>query len=298
MPESAEARLEGSCGERARDRIRLAPGWRGVERIEARFAGHGYAPHRHDRYAIGFTLAGVQCFGYRGAAEASRAGEMFVLHPDELHDGRAGTEAGFLYRGLYLEPRLLQEAASETLLPLPFLAAPVTRDPRLAAALAPALADLARVPEELERDAILAALAAALNALDPAGARRRLTPLAWRAVGAARDFLEAHLDRTVGSAELEQAAGLSRWELARQFRRCLGTSPYRYRLQRRLERARALIRGGSGLAQAALEAGFADQAHLTRQFRSFYGMPPGRWAAIAVAGSGAAGSIFSTGNMG
>jgi AraC-like DNA-binding protein len=293
MPERAEARLEGSCGERARDWIRLAPGWRGVERIEARFSGQGYAPHRHDRYAIGITLMGVQSFRYRGAAEASLAGEMFVLHPDEQHDGSAGTEAGFRYRGLYLEPRLVQEAASETLLPLPFVAAPVSRDRRLAAALAPALADLARVPEALERDAIVAALAAALQALDPASAQRRLAPPAWRAVGAARDFLEAHLDRTVGSAELEQAAGLSRWELARQFRRCLGTSPYRYQLQRRLERARTLIRRGSGLAQAALAAGFADQAHLTRQFRSFYGMPPGRWAAIA-----AAGNIFSTENMG
>jgi AraC-like DNA-binding protein len=293
MPESAEARLEGSCGERARDRIRLAPGWRGVERIEARFAGHGFAPHRHDRYAIGITLMGVQSFRYRGAAESSVAGEMFVLHPDELHDGSAGTEAGFGYCGLYLEPRLLQEAAGETRLALPFLAAPVTRDPRLAAVLAPALADLARVPEELERDAMLAALAAALNALDGARAQRRLTPPAWRAVGTARDFLEAHRDRTVGSAELEQAAGLSRWELARQFRRCLGTSPYRYQLQRRLERARALIQRGTGLAQAALEAGFADQAHLTRHFRRGYGMPPGRWAAIE-----GAGNIFSTANMG
>ena len=31
-----------------------------VERIEAYFSGHGYDPHRHDSYAIGRTLAGVQ----------------------------------------------------------------------------------------------------------------------------------------------------------------------------------------------------------------------------------------------
>ena len=50
-----------------------------------------FAPHRHDSYAIGVTLRGVQSFGYRGTTEHSEAGCAFVIHPDEKHDGRAGT---------------------------------------------------------------------------------------------------------------------------------------------------------------------------------------------------------------
>ena len=30
-----------------------------------------------------------------------------VLHPDEAHDGRAGSEAGFGYRQIYVEPSLI-----------------------------------------------------------------------------------------------------------------------------------------------------------------------------------------------
>ena len=66
--------------------------------MEAFFFGHGFDPHRHDTYAIGYTLRGVQAFRYRGASRRSTPGDVFVLHPDETHDGRAGSEEGFRYR--------------------------------------------------------------------------------------------------------------------------------------------------------------------------------------------------------
>ena len=62
------------------------------------FAGHGFDSHRHDTYAIGYTIQGVQSFRYRGVSQASVRGQVYVLHPDETHDGRAGTSDGFRYR--------------------------------------------------------------------------------------------------------------------------------------------------------------------------------------------------------
>ena len=82
-------------------------------------------------------------------------------------------------------------------------------------------------------------------------------------------------------SELEAVTGLARYALARHFRACLGTSPYRYLVMRRLDRARALIASGSPLCDAALAAGFADQSHLTRHFKRAYGLAPGRWRALA-----------------
>jgi AraC-like DNA-binding protein len=274
MNQRAGSRLERSCN----DWIRIAPPSPGLERTEAHFSGHGFDPHRHDTYAIGFTVEGVQAFRYRGAAQRSTAGEVFVLHPDEVHDGHAGTSAGFRYRILYVAPRLIQEALGAR--PLPFVREAVSSNARLMRAIAPALDDLDAPLADLQRAEIVSGLALALAASDASRASRRLGRLCLRAVNIARDFLDA-AEGAVTSAGLEHATSLSRYALARHFRACFGTSPHRYLTMRRLDRARALIRQGAPLADAALACGFADQSHMTRQFRKAYGVSPGRFAALA-----------------
>ena len=163
---AAPRRLERSCG-RPSDWLRVAPSRPGLERVEAFFSGHAYDPHRHDTYAIGITLHGVQSFRYRGAPASSTPGQAFVLHPDELHDGHAGTPAGFGYRILYLEPRLIQDALEDAPCPLPFVRDAVSNDARLTAAITPALADLETPLEDLHLDQIVLDLAEALAAADP-----------------------------------------------------------------------------------------------------------------------------------
>jgi AraC-like DNA-binding protein len=281
MDESAAPRLERSCGSTASDWIRIAPSRAGFERFEAFFSGHAFDPHRHDTYAIGFTLRGLQCFEYRGASQHSSAGQVFVLHPDETHDGHAGTTAGFRYRILYVEPRLIRDALGETRCPLPFVRDAVSDDKRLASAIKPALDDLEVPLEDLHFDQIVLGLAEALVAVDQSITRRKLSAHHLHAVDNAREFLDASVQKAVTSGELEAITGLSRYALARHFRACLGTSPYRYLIMRRLDQACRLIRQGTPLADAALSSGFADQSHMTRQFKKAYGVSPGRWAAIA-----------------
>src|SRR5215472_18916315 len=95
----------------------------GIERLEAHFHRQGYSPHRHDTYAIGLTLAGVQTFRYRGIQRFCLPSQCHVLHPDEMHDGRPATEDGFSYRIVYIDPSLVQQARRGR--PLPFVADPV-----------------------------------------------------------------------------------------------------------------------------------------------------------------------------
>lgn len=82
------------------------------------------------------------------------------------------------------------------------------------------------------------------------------------------------------SAELEAVTGLSRFDLARQFRQTCGTSPYRYSLLRRLDAARNQLLAGTAPAVAAHACGFANQAHLTRHFRAALGQSPAHYASL------------------
>lgn len=103
-----------------------------LERMEAYFSGFGFEPHRHDTYAVGRTLAGVHSFRYRDGMKHSLPGGTIVIHPDELHDGEAGSSEGFHYRILYIEPALLQQALGG--ITLPFVPDGLSHDPRLFAA--------------------------------------------------------------------------------------------------------------------------------------------------------------------
>ena len=55
----------------------------GFERAEASFSTMRFAPHRHDSYAVGITLRGVQSFGYRGTTLHSEAGCAASTNPDD-----------------------------------------------------------------------------------------------------------------------------------------------------------------------------------------------------------------------
>lgn len=274
---SAPEGLERSCG--AGDWVRGRGPVGGVELLRAWFHGRAFARHRHDTYAIGLTEAGLQVFDYRGRVERSVPGQVVVLHPDEAHDGRAGGAGGFGYRIVYVEPARIAAAVRAIrgcAGPLPFVRAPVSENPTLARAVTAAFGV---APEPLARDALVLRLAEGLIEGDLDGPPVAAPRLDHDALDRARAFLDGRR-AIVRSGELEAITGLSRYELARQFRIRYGTSPYRYSLLRRLDFARGRLRAGTRLADLALAAGFADQAHFTRMFRSAYGVTPGRYARL------------------
>jgi AraC-like DNA-binding protein len=273
--------LERSCSASAADWMRSTDAENGLECLEAWFQGFAYRKHRHDTYAICLTTTGVQTFDYRGAAERSTPGQVVVLHPDELHDGRAGSEAGFGYRILYVEPALIFEAVQVLCgraCALPFVRNPVTTSAKLSAAITSAFQG---TRESLAIDSLIVQLAEGLIEMNSSctGVTQPCN-LDIAAVERARQFLDAERTRVVRSAELEAVTGLTRYDLARQFRMMCGTSPYRYLIMRRLNGTREQIVRNRPLVDIALDAGFADQAHFTRMFKAAFGLTPARYAAL------------------
>ncbi len=269
------------CG----DRIASAPAADGIERLRARLTGRAYETHRHDTYTICVTDRGLQAFDYRGAARLSVPGDVVVLHPDEPHDGRAGSDDGFAYRGVYVAPFKIAAAARALCgagVPLPFVREPVLASVPLAEAVADAFRDFPAALEPLAADALVEGLARGLIEADPAMRRMRGPMRGDRsALERTRLFLDSAKLRVVASGELEAVSGLDRFTLARRFRSAYGTSPYRYLLMRRLDWVRGEIRAGRALAAIALDAGFADQPHLTRTFKAAYGLSPAQFRAAA-----------------
>ena len=95
-----------------------------------------------------------------------------------------------------------------------------------------------------------------------------------------RDYIEAHLDDDLSLTVLADIACLSPYHFSRSFKEATEVGPHRYVMQRRLARAKILLRRtNQPLAWVSQEAGFADQSHLTQMFRREMGVTPGRYRA-------------------
>ncbi|GAA4621215.1 hypothetical protein GCM10023196_008230 [Actinoallomurus vinaceus] len=81
-------------------------------------------------------------------------------------------------------------------------------------------------------------------------------------------------DRNVPMASLAAMVGLSPQRLRALARHQVGMPLTRWRVWARLHRAAEELRAGQSLADAAIMAGFADQAHLTRWMREMMGLTP------------------------
>nr|WP_042190500.1 AraC family transcriptional regulator [Kibdelosporangium sp. MJ126-NF4]CEL19389.1 Transcriptional regulator, AraC family [Kibdelosporangium sp. MJ126-NF4]CTQ94812.1 Transcriptional regulator, AraC family [Kibdelosporangium sp. MJ126-NF4] len=252
---------------------------RPVEAMHAHFEQHSYHLHSHDTYSFGLTEHGAQVFGCRGSRRTSAAGMVMAFNPDEPHDGHAGNELGFTYRIIHIDPSLITDVLSDRAgrpAGLPLFAEPVLHDPVLAGALDRMYRSLSPEATTLAKDEALADTVAALvrrAALHPPTESAVPAPSVRRARGL---LDEAYLD-PLGADELAAVAGCSRFALYRAFKAAYGMSPSDYQRQLRLRAARRLIVAGVAPAEAASQSGFADQAHLTRWFRRYYGITPGAY---------------------
>ena len=96
------------------------------------------------------------------------------------------------------------------------------------------------------------------------------------------EYIEANLGAELSLAELSAVACLSPCHFSRSFKDMAGVGPQRYTVQRRVERAKILLRHGKeNLAAIAALVGFADQSHFTAAFRRETGITPGRFRAAA-----------------
>jgi AraC-like DNA-binding protein len=87
--------------------------------------------------------------------------------------------------------------------------------------------------------------------------------------------LRKNCTRAVRTEELARELKVHKSHLVRVFSNAMGMAPQMYMRQVRVAKARELISGGSQLSEVAHMLDFSDQAHLTREFKKVFGVPPG-----------------------
>jgi len=115
-------------------------------------------------------------------------------------------------------------------------------------------------------------------------------------IAQAMSFMRAHLARRLSVASIARHVAMSPSHFAHRFREVARTSPMHYLKQVRLHAARlSLLHEGSSPAEVAVRVGYQSAAHFSRDFKSWFALPPAAYVrqfrgsgdALPEAGSGA-----------
>ncbi|MFJ4052569.1 helix-turn-helix domain-containing protein [Pseudomonas sp. NPDC089743] len=248
--------------------------------VEARRVGDGrqvcYAAHSHESFSIGVITGGRSTFLSRGSHVEVVAGTTVLMNPGVVHACNPIAGQGWSYLMLFVDMPWLEGIGFK----LP--AQTWSTSPALYSAGLQMFADLFDGNLD-DREARLARFFSVLpNHLQAAAGR---TQAHHPQLEAAAAFIRAHRTDPLTLEDICAASRLSRSYLIRAFGERFGLTPHGYLLDQRVQYARAQLRTGRAIAEVALEAGFADQAHLQRAFKQHLAATPGHYRKAERAGS-------------
>lgn len=227
-----------------------------------------FAPHFHSTYSIVVIKRGAAEIRSARWSATARAGDIFFFNPFEIHSACCSKDDAeydtfypskdFLIRSLAIERRegplsietaiLEQSSAARELIDV--LNTPKVEDGNI----------------EVSLRRILSACTFSSDSADEG-----VGALARRACMLIRN----NCTRAMRTEDLAREMGVHKSHLVRAFSNAVGMAPQTYMRQVRVAKARELVSEGFPLREVALMLDFSDQAHLTREFKKVYGVPPG-----------------------
>ncbi|MFT3706927.1 MAG: AraC family transcriptional regulator [Archangium sp.] len=248
----------------------------GVVRVEAQLVDFAFPAHSHDHLCVGLVRDGEHDCRYGLRRHVVTKGDLMLVNPGEVHDGKPSGGCGRRYSMLEIDHSAWRAMCVEMLGTEAFeFERAVVRHPEARRALAGWLASLSEGDVVAERDAAATLCGTFSRTAGREPTRREASTLATRISTRMRERTEETDSLGAFSAEF----GISRFQLVRAFKQAFGLTPEDFRRQLRLERARTLLTEpqSHALSDIAASAGFSDQSHMTREFRRMLGLSPGAY---------------------
>ncbi|NUY03658.1 AraC family transcriptional regulator [Paraburkholderia youngii] len=254
--------------------------------IEARSIDDGrkvcYAKHSHETFSIGAVTGGRSVYLNRHAREWIGAGAVVMMNPDDVHACNPVVGERWSYRMLHVDvawfTKLQHELGFNENHAFRAFSQIMTLDAALFDGLNRLCAILASNDGEIDtlrkESAAITFFSNVQQTLNPASLPERA---ASGQLARAAEYIAENCTRALKFDDVCAAAGLSASHLIRAFKLRYGMTPHAYLINRRIQYSRAQLRRGALIADVALDAGFADQAHLQRTFKRLVAATPGQY---------------------
>jgi AraC-like DNA-binding protein len=239
-----------------------------------------YAKHSHETFSIGAVTGGRSEYLNRHAREWIGAGAVVMMNPDDVHACNPVADERWSYRMMHVDVAWLTGLQHELGFGENHAFRAFSQTMSTDAQLFDGLNRLHAILVDDDTDTLRKQSAAITffsevqNKLNPAvlpdhDASRQLTRAA--------EFIAENCTRSLKLEDICEAADLSASHLIRAFKQRYGMTPHAYLINRRIQYSRAQLRRGRVIADVALDAGFADQAHLQRIFKRLVAATPGQY---------------------
>lgn len=256
-------------------------GLNGLELLTCPDVDYRFPPHFHQAYCIWLNSSGGEHYTHGGNSYILQPGDLGIIAPGEVHSNHACQNKSRNLLTYYLEPTQLQTVGAQikdkenarTEFRTNFC-----QDKESQQRLIALQQILSHPNSALEREsAYLETIAHLIHRYGTTGGAAIRIGTEQDRVARIIEIFHGRYAEDIGLNELAAQMDCTPFHLIRFFKKAVGLSPHAYLVQLRLEKAKHLLNQGQTIVDTALDTGFADQSHLTRHFKTRFGIPPGTY---------------------
>ena len=247
----------------------------GFDFLAADYRKQTFPRHAHEEYLVGVIEGGVHDVWCEGGWWHASRNVVATFAPDQMHHGGTGDEHGWQQTVFYFPQELVQCAMDNDGETLSFHQ-PFQHSEDISSRLLGLRHLLENQGETLLlQQEVLRTIELVFNRLSkvpPAPHQATPKELEWT-----RDYIHDNVGNSFQLDELAAVSGLTKRRFIDHFKEKFHLAPYQYVMLTRVRKAKDILKTGGSIAEAAFQAGFSDQSHLTRNFRAIYGATPARY---------------------
>ncbi|MBK5511579.1 AraC family transcriptional regulator [Pseudomonas sp. TH15] len=252
--------------------------------IEARAIADGrevcYARHSHAHFSIGAITAGRSTYVHEQSEFQVSTGTVVLMNPGDVHACNPIDDQPWSYLMLYVETPWLTDLQHQS---------GFAEDVQFRRFSATHLQDVGLFRELIalydvlvdDQQDVLRKQSTAVEFFSDLQLRLNPSDQPLREpnfkLERAADYIREHCTDLLSLDDICTAAQLSPSYLIRAFKQHYGMTPHAFLVNQRIQFARERLRHGQLIADVALEAGFADQAHFQRAFKQHLAATPGQY---------------------
>lgn len=231
-----------------------------------------FPDHFHDQVCLTLVQKGFECTEVEGQQLLSPTGYISLTHENEVHANPNLNSGTYSFITYYLSPDLLRSLNKNKNLRFRDR---VIGDTNLFQSLSNLAERQDRLPEASELMPILQRL------VD----QYQLRPAAFSEIGLNRSkmeevlvFIENNLEEKIHLEELARICNLSKFQFLRAFKKSKGITPAAFLINKRIEKAKSLLKQKLPIVEVSLACGFFDQSHFYKYFLRYVGITPAQYS--------------------